>query len=136
MDQGILRNPDSRAVESLERDHEGLDELVAVLDIALGDGDYDASLFDEAFNQLVEDVERHFRKEEAWMKRLAYPSLDSHSGQHEMLMEALVDFRRGFACNPARSNAFVIRSFVDDWLVHHMIEVDQSFERFAGRKPG
>ena len=55
MDQGILHNPDSRAVESLDRDHEGLDELVAVLDVALGEGDYDASLFGKALQVLVEN---------------------------------------------------------------------------------
>ena len=133
MDSSARRLPEDRVLASLEGDHESLDCLIFVLDEALGCDDYDASLFDTAFNRLVEDVERHFRKEEAWMRHLGYPAAQEHTDQHATILDALVDFRRGFTCNPARSNAYVIRSFVDDWLVHHMTEVDGEFETYAER---
>ena len=131
MGQTIPRDITGTALASLEIDHSGLEDIVGLLDESLACDGYEAGLFDDALCRLADSVERHFRKEEAWMRKLDYPSVAVHHEQHVRLLAALEDFRRGFASNPVRPNAYIIRGFVDDWLVHHMREVDCVFESFV-----
>ena len=111
------REPDFERVQlerSLDRDHERLDSYIDLLDDVLGDKIHDVECVDAAFIQLIDEVERHFHREEAWMRTIGYPGLDSHAEQHAMLLGSLEDFRRGFLANPTRPNAFVIRTFIEE----------------------
>lgn len=125
----------NRLLESLEEDHGRIEEFIAVLDVVLDEEEHDATAFDDALCVLADELAAHFRKEEAWMRRMAYPGLAAHGQQHELLMGALKDFRRGYRANPSRTNAQVVRSFIDDWLVDHMEHADRSIEAFARCRP-
>lgn len=119
---------------SLERDHSRLEDYIGVLDVVLAEETHDAFGFKDALRTLIGEVEKHFRKEEAWMKRIAYPGAAGHTDQHIMLVAALKDFRRGYESNPTRPNAYVIRSFIDDWLVDHMENADKIIETYASAR--
>ncbi|MEO5336773.1 MAG: hemerythrin family protein [Magnetospirillum sp. WYHS-4] len=121
---------------SLERDHDRIEDYIAVLDLVLEEGEHDARGFDDALAVLADELQIHFRREEAWMRRAAYPGMGPHSEQHEMLLEALGDFRRGYQSNPSRPNALVVRSFIDDWLVDHMTHADRVIEAFVRCRTG
>ncbi len=132
MPQGAQSTKDrDRLMASLARDHERLGDCVCALDVVLGESEHDVRGFDEALGVLSDEVNKHFRKEEDWMRRIAYPSADVHKDQHTVLVGTLDDFRRSYRNNPSRSNAYVIRCFIDDWLVNHMEEADKAIEDFA-----
>jgi hemerythrin-like metal-binding protein len=121
---------------SIGRDHERIEDYIAVLDLVLDEEEHDAGAFDDALCVLEDELKSHFRKEEAWMRRLAYPGYQPHVDQHRMLLGALEDFRRGYKINPTRGNALVVRAFVDDWLVDHMERADKVIEAFVRCRPG
>lgn len=132
---GVALDP-GQLLGSMERDHQRIEDYIAVLDLVLDEEDHDAMAFDDALCVLEDELRSHFRKEEAWMRRLAYPGYEPHVQQHGMLLGALDDFRRGYQTNPSRPNALVVRAFIDDWLVDHMEHADKVIEAFVRCRPG
>lgn len=120
-----------RLLESMQEDHGRIEDFIAVLDVVLDEEEHDARGFDDALGVLADELASHFRKEEAWMRRMIYPAVGPHAEQHELLLSALKDFQRGYRTNPTRPNAQVVRSFIDDWLVDHMEHADRVIEAFA-----
>jgi hemerythrin-like metal-binding protein len=77
----------------------------------------------------------HFATEEKYMDRSAYPDADAHKAKHAELRKTLADLNEEFEEEGATHIlAESINSFVGNWLVNHIQEVDTKFGAFLREK--
>lgn len=81
---------------------------------------------------LIKYVIQHFGYEEDLMARLAYPDAGAHRGSHAALSRQVVQLRDAIVAGTIETDT--LRTFLDDWLQHHIGENDKKFAAFlAGR---
>ena len=84
---------------------------------------------------LVDYTRRHFGAEKQYMTDSEYPELDSHLVEHQKLTTTLNnlvdDFREE---GPTHELAEAIDTFLGNWLVKHIKEVDCRFGEFVAEK--
>jgi len=81
---------------------------------------------------LMDYTEVHFSTEEKYMTELGYPSLQEHKGKHNELRTTLANLVKDFEDEGVTSSlADAIDSFLGNWLVQHIHEVDKKFAAFA-----
>lgn len=72
--------------------------------------------------RLYQYTRAHFSHEESLMRRLAYPDIEQHVAQHDMLTAKLNEFLQ----NLAKDNLIKadLESFISHWFLGHMATVD------------
>ncbi len=83
---------------------------------------------DSIFNQLTYYIEDHFYTEEQYMREYGYDKIDSHAKEHR-------DFKNKFkkineACFTDDSFNTTISSFLNEWFLKHIFEVDNELAVF------
>jgi len=74
----------------------------------------------------------HFATEESLMARLAYPGLAAHREQHETFIKTLGELRQELArTGPTSVLAITVNARVGQWLIKHVLSVDQALGRFV-----
>lgn len=104
-------------IESLDADHQYLLRLIAGLRAATR---LEAAK-DEVYHQLVSIkmfVELHFHREEALMRKFAFPLMAQHLGEHANLLKTLNSEIHKFHAN--RASADHITGFVENWVASHL----------------
>jgi hemerythrin len=85
----------------------------------------------ETLDFLVDYTRFHFGTEERFMAEHKYPESDAHKAKHEELAAALKDLERDFDDEGASHNlAAAVDTFLSNWLVRHIREVDLRFGEF------
>jgi hemerythrin-like metal-binding protein len=84
--------------------------------------------YDSIFNQLTYYIEDHFDTEEQYMHEYDYDKIDSHAMEHK-------DFKNKFkeiteACFTDDSLNTTISSFLNEWFLNHILEVDNELAVF------
>ena len=80
---------------------------------------------------LVEYTQFHFGTEERCMTDHQYPELEVHKGKHQELLGTLKNLEQDFEEDGAtQALATAINTFLTNWLVKHIQEVDQRFGAF------
>jgi hemerythrin-like metal-binding protein len=81
-----------------------------------------------ALRNLCDYAVEHFASEEALMDPETYPEYDMHLGQHMDGTTKALDFLQAFSLGEeVDMEQFV--AFLSDWVVHHVMEVDQTLGR-------
>lgn len=84
---------------------------------------------------LIDYTDFHFATEEKHMARTGYPGLEEHRAKHEELRRTLKNLRSDFedegATNPL---AQAVDTFLGNWLVDHIHDVDQAFGAYLKEK--
>jgi hemerythrin-like metal-binding protein len=84
--------------------------------------------YDSIFNQLTYYIEDHFDTEEQYMHEYDYDKIDSHAMEHK-------DFKNKFkeiteACFTDDCLNTTISSFLNEWFLNHILEVDNELAVF------
>ncbi len=108
------------AHELIDNDHDEFISLLNKLDAA------DNAAFPALFQQLYEQTEQHFERENQLMKQFSYPGETEHKGEHQRVLGELKQFK-------SRVDKGLIafgRSFVKDrlpqWFGLHVMTMDSA----------
>ncbi len=75
---------------------------------------------------------KHFKAEEALMKKIEYPRLENHAMLHKDFLnrysDLMVEFKK---FGPTEQMVNKILSTVMDWLKNHIVEADGDYARHA-----
>jgi len=85
------------------------------------------------FDAMAEYTHYHFGEEEALMLRHAYPETEAHRAHHALLSEQLQAMRQTFKDSPDPTQIDFL-SFLEDWLVGHILAEDKGYTRFLNDK--
>ena len=84
---------------------------------------------------LIDYTEVHFSTEEKHMSQNGYPGLQDHKAKHDELRSTLANLVRDYeeeGVSPKLSEA--IDTFLGNWLIKHIQEVDMKFGAFVREK--
>jgi hemerythrin len=89
----------------------------------------------EALGFLSDYTRFHFTTEEGYMTEYAYPDLAAHQSKHEELRKTLAELEEEYKEEGATHIlADTIDTFVGNWLLNHIREVDRKFGAFLKEK--
>ena len=114
----------SIGVPEIDEQHAQLVAILNQLDEAVKTGK-GTRIMHEILVQLLAYTEQHFAAEEAWMEEIGYPRLESHRNLHRQLMKKVGRFRVRFEVNGQRITR-EMHDFLENWLVHHILEDDKA----------
>ena len=81
---------------------------------------------------LMDYTEVHFSTEEKYMTELGYAGLQEHKAKHDQLRSTLTSLVKDFEDEGVTSKlAEAIDSFLGNWLIQHIHEIDKKFAAFA-----
>jgi hemerythrin len=88
----------------------------------------EAKELEEVLEELVEYAEHHFKTEEKYFKEFDYVGAEEHIIEHGIFRNQIAEFRKSFHENFNRKElADDLVELLDDWLVRHVIEMDQKY---------
>jgi len=80
---------------------------------------------------LVDYTETHFSSEEKYMQENNYPAFAEHKAKHDELRATLANLDRDYQEEGATQDlADSIETFLGNWLLNHIREVDMKFGAF------
>jgi hemerythrin len=71
----------------------------------------------------------HFKTEERYFDRFAYPDAEAHKKEHAAFVEKVLDYKQRFSTQEGMLSVDVI-NFLKDWLYHHISKTDRGYSRF------
>jgi len=80
----------------------------------------------EIFKKLENYVVKHFSTEESLFHKTNYPKTDSHIAEHRKFKEKIEGIKRRISHNEMEIS-FELIDFLEDWLIHHLSEVDKLY---------
>jgi hemerythrin-like metal-binding protein len=126
-------------------------KIVWTQELSIGneDVDYDHNKLLDIFNDLVELIDynkdrqefakiltrmtdyslNHFKKEEKYMREMAYPLLNEHKSYHRDYIYKVAMFNVDFLnINPPDPKEII--SFLEKWWTNHILTHDDKFEKY------
>ena len=82
---------------------------------------------------LIQYTQIHFAAEERLLLANGYPEFEPHRNEHERLIVRLIDIRTKLNSGRLELTPPVL-SFLDDWLVKHIVEADKNYGSFLKAK--
>jgi hemerythrin len=119
-------------VDSMDKEHKHLIQLMNQLHDACLGGTRAAQAL--GLTALADFTVRHFRDEEAYMKGIAYPGLDTHHRQHETLLKKFGEHAARFKAGEELGDEFF--KFLRFWLGSHICGVDMKYADHGQRRVG
>jgi len=84
---------------------------------------------------LIDYTETHFLTEEDYMSRSNYTGLQEHKAKHDELRSTLASLVKDFEEEGITSKlAEALDTFLGNWLIQHIKEVDMKFSAFIREK--
>lgn len=114
-------------IEEIDRDHEGLINLINDLYEAMQDGSGGALLL-PIFSALKRYTEDHFLREEHYMVECGAPNQSTHILEHKRMTEKLADLESRHRKGEAAISLQTL-TFLRDWLKNHICIVDQAMAK-------
>ena len=121
---------------TLDADHQQLFRIVNTIELAMSARRWDLAA--QAMDLLLRYVDEHFPKEEAIMEAVGFPDLDRHKRAHIDLTAKSRYLTQRFkaAKTPEDRTAIAetIQTFLDDWLLNHVIKEDVKIKPLVPKK--
>jgi hemerythrin len=127
---GLLRWGDhySLGISEIDQQHRGLIQLLNRLDAEFRAGAPPVVL-SVTLRHVVAETEAHFRTEEELMTDHAYPELDSHKAEHDILIKQVKEFAADFDAGRSELTESMLM-YLKDWLRNHLLIADKRLGRF------
>lgn len=115
--------------ETIDRQHEDIFLRCNSIVHAVENGDVSCDKLPEMLARLIDELAVHFQYEESVLSRHGYPGLDTHSQQHQALIERARDLHRLAIARELPVAEMV--SFIEwDWVAQHILTDDHEFATF------
>jgi hemerythrin-like metal-binding protein len=108
---------------AIDSDHKRLIDLFNRLHFMALAGDDNSALAD-VLEELLVYARVHFAREEAMMRRSAYPGLVDHQRRHHEFASRLRGFIADFHADPEAFDMTAFYDFLADWLLVHVLDED------------
>jgi hemerythrin len=123
----VFKEEFQTGIEGIDREHAKLFEIAdrayeTLMDEFIPDK-YDYII--QIFQELKEYAAIHFKNEEAYMASIRYKKLLSHKVEHEEFIEKVESYDLSDVDENQKDVILEILDFLNDWLVHHIIENDK-----------
>ena len=119
-------------ISDVDLQHQKLVYLVNELHDAASFGKASEAL-DRVLASLIQYTQIHFAAEERLLDANGYPDLPQHRAEHEKLTVRLIDIRTKLHSGRLELTPPVM-TFLDDWLVKHIIGMDKNYVEFLKSK--
>ena len=87
-----------------------------------------------AFDNLVEYTLEHFQSEEAFMRKINFPEIETHKKMHADLMAKLDKYRKEYVNSVYGAFPSSVFDFFQNWLLTHILIADKRYAEFAKSK--
>lgn len=77
-------------------------------------------------DELIEFAQIHFATEESYFDKFDYDNSEEHKREHEKFKKEMLDLKNKFE-NDEIKISFDLVDFLEDWLVHHLMNEDQKY---------
>ena len=123
----------SVGIEAVDHEHKELIELINRLaDEVLAEGTtLTASAF---FGDLIKGISAHFALEERFMRERGYDQLTQHKGDHERLLDEILNIMDEFEADEPANRA-VLAKRLDAWFSRHFETHDARLHKALGTHP-
>ena len=123
----------SVGIEAVDHEHKELIELINRLaDEVLAEGTtLTASAF---FGDLIKGISAHFALEERFMRERGYDQLTQHKGDHERLLDEILNIMDEFEADETANRA-VLAKRLDAWFSRHFETHDARLHKALGTPP-
>ena len=115
-------------VVEIDKQHQRLVGMINDLDDAMKQGK-GKEVLAKIINGLITYTGTHFKTEETYFDRFAYPETDEHKKEHSDFVEKVSQFKDGFTKNKF-GLSIEIMSFLSGWLQGHIKGCDKKFGPF------
>lgn len=117
----------SVGIPSIDAQHKKLVELINTMHDAMlvGKG---KDVLEKILTELVHYTQTHFKHEEDYMKRSAYPQTSVHTLQHIQLTKKVQEFQSKLQ-DGSVSITMDVMNFLKSWLQDHILKMDKAYER-------
>ena len=113
----------SLGVADIDADHKALIEILNRLFYMVKAGDERAEIAG-VLHELGDYCDRHFRREEALMRRSGYGGLERHAKLHDVLRRQVATWTGVYLDDPDAFDIAGFYDFVSDWLLVHVLTED------------
>jgi hemerythrin len=117
---------------AMDKQHQGLIELINKLHAAMGQGQGKEAL-PVIFDSLVRYTQTHFAAEESLLQKYNYPDLPTQKRQHADLIKQISDLQKQFQAGDF-SSSMKTSEFLKKWLIEHIQGTDQKYGSFLNQK--
>ncbi|MBL4613491.1 MAG: hemerythrin family protein [Magnetovibrio sp.] len=116
----------SVGIEEIDRQHQGLIELINLL----SRDEISTGLMARMFDELEAYTKEHFTTEERLLKTAGFDDLKAHRKEHKAFEQWLSAVRQtyGVGVTSPALLAQSVNAFLRDWLVNHILSSDMAYK--------
>ncbi len=119
-------------VESLDAEHKVQVGLMIALQQALEQG-REQAMMDEILDQLVAYTNAHFMSEQLLMRLYAYPYYESHTEEHDRLIEQVQALQERYRAGDLQMT-LQTSAVLKEWLLNHIEGLDHGLGDYLSRQ--
>lgn len=123
----------SVGINSIDEQHQQLIDLINRLNVAMAQGE-PASVIADILNGLTQYTKIHFAYEEKLFDMHGYPESDSHSAEHQKMIDRVDQFHFEFEQDPSGAISLELMQFLTNWLTGHIQGSDKEYAPYLIRK--
>lgn len=117
-------------VPLVDADHKLLLDLINQVHDCLGKPEETINL-GSILAALCDYTDYHFQREEKLQETVGYPGLVGHRAMHASLTDQVNEINRRFLAQPASVRGIDVLTFLERWLINHIINQDMAFRPYA-----
>src|SRR3989339_596228 len=113
-------------IESVDREHQKLFEMIDQLQKAMTKGQSSSAL-GQIFAGLIDYTNNHFGHEARLFEELGYENRAAHLAKHDLFTDKMAVLKSQF---DAQSNFMIgvdVMNFLNDWLIEHVMGEDRKY---------
>ncbi len=115
-------------VPYLDDQHKHLASLINKLAEAKA-SNQDHELHSGILRELVAYTQIHFKDEEEYMKKIAYPQLHEHQKQHQILVKEVIEILQDYKGGQTDITDRVLE-ILHNWLIKHILRHDHEISKY------
>jgi hemerythrin len=123
----VFKEEFKTGIEGIDREHAKLFEITDRAYQTLMD-DFIPDKYDyivDILNELKAYAVTHFKNEEEYMMSIKYRKLLSHKTEHQDFIEKVSEYDLDQLDENQKDSILEILEFLNDWLIHHILENDK-----------
>lgn len=123
----VFKDEFRTGIESIDKEHQRLFEIADKVYETLMD-EFIPDKYDyivEILGELTDYAATHFKHEEEYMMSIRYKKLFSQKAAHEEFIEKIATYDLKHVDENQKEVILELLEFLNDWLVHHIIESDK-----------
>ena len=120
----------SVGVEELDKQHQGIINIINELYQLYSEDNLQKSQLEEIFTKLIDYAEKHFKSEERYFELYAYPERDNHVKMHDSYNDKVNSLKEDYLKTNNKETLFAINNFLNEWWTWHINNADKQYAKY------